>query len=88
LQIYRVAFQKSIQSFTALDIDIGLERILDRAIPEPPSDLPFSQEVIARLPEMAGGLTLARTFKIIDPKSKHPASEGWERAFQIFDLLL
>jgi Domain of unknown function (DUF1931) len=72
------------------DIDIGLERILDRAIPEPPSDLTFSQEAIARLPEMAGGLTLAvgRTFKIIDPKNKHPASEEWERAFQILDLLL
>ena len=71
-------------------IDIGLERILDRAIPEPPNDLTFSQEAIARFPEMAGGLTLAvgRAFQIIDPNSKHPASEEWERAFQIFNLLL
>ena len=30
----------------------------------------------------------ARTFKIIDPKTRHPATAEWERAFQIFDLLL
>jgi hypothetical protein len=33
-------------------------------------------------------LALARSFKIIDPEIKHPASEMWERAFQLFNLLL
>jgi hypothetical protein len=82
--------QESIQEFRALDSDVGLERILESAIPEPRSDLPFSQEVEQRLPEIAGGLSfaVARSFKIIDPKTKHPASEEWERAFQLFDLLL
>jgi uncharacterized protein DUF1931 len=42
------------------------------------------------LPVIAGGLSLAiaHAFKIIDPQIKHPATEEWERAFQIFDLLL
>jgi hypothetical protein len=82
--------QESIQAFEALDIDIGLERILDSAVPEPQSDLPFSLGVEAYLPVIAGDISLAvaRTFKIIDPKTRQPATPEWERAFQIFDLLL
>jgi hypothetical protein len=82
--------QESIHAFEALDLDIGLERILDRAVPEPMMDLPYSEETEARLPAIAGGLSLAvaRTFKITDPQIKHPATEECERAFQIFNLLL
>ena len=34
--------QESIHAFEALDMDIGLERILERNVPEPPFDLPYS----------------------------------------------
>jgi Domain of unknown function (DUF1931) len=56
----------------------------------PPLDLACSVETEARLPEIAGALSLAlaRTFKIIDPDFKNPQSERWERSFRIFDLLL
>ena len=56
----------------------------------PPLDLAYGVETEARLPEVAGGLSLAlaRTFKIIDPDLKNPQSEHWERSFRIFDLLL
>jgi len=82
--------QQSIHEFEALDLDIGLERILEKAVPEPQMDLPYSEETEARLPDIAGGLSLAfaRAFKIIDPKIKHLATEEWDRTFQIFDLLL
>lgn len=82
--------QESVHAFEKLDLDIGLERILDKAVPEPPIDLPYSEETEARLPAIAGGLSLAlaRTFKIIDPQVKHPATQMWERAFQVFNLLL
>jgi hypothetical protein len=82
--------QESIHAFEALDLDIGLGRILDRAVLEPMLDLPYSAEIETRLPAIEGGLSLAvaRTFKIIDPESKHPATGEWERAFQNFDLLL
>lgn len=81
---------RNIQAFQKLDIDIGLGCILDRIAPEPEFDLPYSEEIEARLPVIAGGssLAVARTFKIIDPQIKHPATEAWERAFQIFNLLL
>ncbi len=82
--------QESIHAFETLDLDIGLERILDQSVPEPQTDLPISDETEARLPAIAGGLSvaLARTFKLIDPQTKHPATEQWERAFRIFNLLL
>jgi hypothetical protein len=53
-------------------------------------DLPYSEETEARLPAIAGGLTLAiaRTFKIIDPDLKHPATREWEKAFRMFNQLL
>jgi len=82
--------QESIHAFEALDVDIGLGRILERTVPEPRIDLAYSDEIEARLAAVAGGLSfaVARAFKVIDPQSRHPATEQWERAFQIFDLLL
>jgi hypothetical protein len=45
---------------------------------------------LARLPDVVGGLSvaLARTFKILDPDVKNPQTSHWERAFQVFDLVL
>jgi histone H3/H4 len=82
--------QESIHAFEKLDLDIGLERILDETVPEPADDLPYSDETEARLPFIAGGvsLALARTFKIIDPEVKNPPTELWEQAFQVFNQLL
>ena len=83
--------QESIRAFEKLDVKIGLEPILDRKTPRPADlDRPFSVETDARLPAIAGGLSvaLARAFKIMDPELKHPVTEHWERAFQIFDQLL
>lgn len=82
--------QESIHAFESLDLDIGLEPILGKSVQEPLTDLPSSDETEARLPAIAGGLSLAlaRTFKLIDHQTKHPATEQWERAFRIFNLLL
>ncbi len=82
--------EESMRAFEKLDLDIGLERILGQEVREPQYDLPYSEETESRLPVIAGGLSLAlaRTIKVIDPAIKHPATEMWERAFEIFDLLL
>jgi hypothetical protein len=82
--------QEVIRDFENLDVDIGLERIVDKTTPIPPLDRPLSEETEARLPAIVGGLSLAlaSTFKIIDPDLKNPATEHWERAFEIFDQLL
>lgn len=82
--------QESIHEFDKLDLDIGLERILDNTVREPQGDLPYSEETEARLPVIAGGLSLApaRSFKLMDPELKNPPPEIWDRAFQLFNLLL
>jgi histone H3/H4 len=82
--------QESIHAFEKLDLDIGLERILDETVPEPADDLPYSDETEARLPFITGGvsLALARTFKIIDPEVKNPPTVLWQQAFQVFNQLL
>lgn len=81
--------QHCIHDFEALDLYIALSRILEHAVPGPQIDLLYSEETEARLPAIARGLSPAftRTFKIIDRQIKHLATEQWDRAFRIFDLL-
>lgn len=82
--------QESIHEFQRLDEEIELQPLLDDLVAIGPIDLALGVETEARLPKIAGGLSvaLARTFRIIEPERRNPASEQWERAFRIFDLLL
>jgi hypothetical protein len=82
--------QESIHEFRKLDEELELKPILEHLTAQPPLDLAYGVETEARLPEVAGGLSLAlaRTFKIIDPDLKNPQSLHWERSFRIFSLLL
>ena len=56
----------------------------------PPLDLAYSEETEARLPAIAGGISvaLAQTFKVIDPDLRNPQTQHWETVLRIFDLLL
>ncbi|MDB5367984.1 MAG: hypothetical protein JWM77_3911 [Rhodospirillales bacterium] len=82
--------QEDIHAFRRIDEDVEIQPILDQLALRPPLDRALSVETDARLPELAGGLVfaLARLFKILDPQLKNPQSEHWDKAEQIFDLLL
>jgi hypothetical protein len=82
--------RESILEFRQLDAEVELDPILDQLAARPPLDLPYGEELEALFPMIVGGLSvaLARSFKIIDPMLKNPATEHWKRSFQIFDLLL
>ena len=82
--------QESIHRFQKLDEDIELQPVLEHLATLPPLDLLVDEDTQARLPAVAGGLSvaLAEASKIIDPKLKNPGSVHWEQAFRIFDLLL
>jgi hypothetical protein len=82
--------QERMHEFRRLDESIELKPILDELTKRPVLDLGYNEETEARLPEIAGGLSvaLARSFRITDPELKNPMSAHWDRAFAVFDLLL
>lgn len=82
--------QERIHEFEKLDEEIELGPILGHIAARPPLDLSYGEDVEDRLPQVAGGLSvaLAHSFKIIDPDLKNPASEHWQKSFRIFDLLV
>jgi hypothetical protein len=73
-----------------VDPEIELKPILEHLATLPPLDLALADETEARIPGVAGGLSvaLARAFTIMDGAMRNPSSEDWERALRIFDLLL
>jgi hypothetical protein len=82
--------QESMHAFRKIDEEIELEPILDGLTKRPPLDLDCNDATEAELPRVAGGLSvaLARGFKVIEPGLKNPNYAHWDRAFQMFDLLL
>jgi hypothetical protein len=82
--------QECVHRFRKLDEEIGLEPILEGLAARPQLDLTLSEETRAELGEIAGGisLALAQAFRIIDPNVRNPQTVQWERAFQLFDLLV
>jgi hypothetical protein len=79
-----------VHEFRRLDQEVHLGPLLDRLARYPPLDASPSDETESRLPEIAGGLSvaLARAFKILDPEVENPRTEHWERVTRIFDLLV
>lgn len=82
--------QETIHDFRGMDEATEVRPMLQEIVAIPPQELAYSEETEGRLPEIAGGLSLAlaRAFKIIEPRLKNPQTEHWERAFRVFDLLL
>ena len=82
---------ESIQACRRIDDrELPVEPILEALSQLPQLHLGYDESVREALPRIVGGLSyaLARCFKIIDPKVKHPHGEHWRAAFEIFDLLL
>jgi hypothetical protein len=82
--------QETLHVFKKMNEEIELAPILEHLAALPPLDLAISAETEARLPVVAGGLSvaLARTFKVIDPALRTPHALHWERTFEMFNLLL
>jgi hypothetical protein len=82
--------QENIERFRKLDEEIALQPILEHPATLPLLDRAYSDQTEARLPEIAGGLSvaLARTFKIVDPTIKNLQGPQWERCTRIFNELV
>ena len=82
--------QESIHRFRRLELDVDVRPMLEEIATRPQLDLAVAVDVDESLPDVAGGVSLAlgQTFRLIDTTLRNPATVHWERAFQIFDLLL
>jgi hypothetical protein len=82
--------QETIGDFRKMSEAPELEPILADIAGRPYLDITLSEEAEARLPELAGALSLAlaRTFRIVDPEVENPQTEQWNKAFRVFRLLL
>jgi len=82
--------QETIHRFRQMNAELQLTNYMVGLIRLPPTDLAIGDETQARFPDIAGALclALAESFKIIDEDLKNPATEEWERAYRLFDLLL
>jgi hypothetical protein len=94
IELYDLPITKGLQErmreFKKLDEELELAPILASLAARPQMDVSIADETEARLPEVAGGVAvaLARSFRLLDPRVKNPQTAQWERAFQLFDLLL
>jgi len=81
--------QERMREFDKLDEAEEIRELLRQDVRRPPTDVTFAEETEQLLPELFGGLSiaLARSFRVIDPKLTNPASEQWERAFDMFRLV-
>lgn len=82
--------QERMHEFLKLDEDLEVVPLLEQLLTRPPLGIAISEDTEARLPAVAGGLSvaLAQAFKIIDPRVKNPGSAEWDQVFQLFELLL
>jgi hypothetical protein len=82
--------QESIHAFRPINEDIDLQSILEQLTRLPVLDMEYSDETRAKIPEIAGGLSvgLARSFKIMNPDLKNPMPNDWDKAFKVFDTVL
>ncbi|WP_326948669.1 DUF1931 family protein [Amycolatopsis sp. NBC_01307] len=82
--------QERMREFRKLDEDLEVVPLLEQLLARPPLGIALSEETEARLPAVAGGLSvaLAHAFKIIDPRVKNPGSAEWDQVFRMLELLL
>jgi hypothetical protein len=82
--------QDSMHAFERMDEDIEIEPILEDLAARPPLDVSLDDDTQARLPLIFGAISvaLARMFRLIDPELKLVHTEEWDRAFQLFRVLV
>jgi hypothetical protein len=82
--------QERMREFDKLDEAEEIRALLRGTIRRPPADVTFSEETEEELTELFGGMgiALARSFRIVDPDVTNPSTEHWDRAFDLFRMVL
>ena len=82
--------QEQIRAFGKLEEADELRQFLRGTVRRPPDDVTFGDETEDVLIEVFGGLgvALARSFRLLDEHVTNPTTEHWDRAFELFRLLV
>ena len=82
--------QQQIRAFGKLEEADELRQFLRGTVRRPPDDVTFGDETDDVLVEVFGGLAvaLARSFHLLDGHVTNPTTELWDRAFELFRLLV
>jgi hypothetical protein len=82
--------QERMREFGKLDEADQIRELLRGTLRRPPDDVTFGEETEDVLTEVFGGISvaLARSFRIVDPEVANPSTRHWERAFDLFRLLV
>jgi hypothetical protein len=82
--------QEQMRAFDKLEEADEVREFLRGTVRRPPADVTFGEETEDVLIEVFGGLgvALARTFRILDERVTNPTTQHWDRAFELFRLLV
>jgi hypothetical protein len=82
--------QEQIRAFGKFEEADQIRQVLRGTVRRPPDDVTFGDETEDVLIEVVGGLgvALARSFHLLDEHLKKPTTEHWDRALQLFRLLV
>jgi hypothetical protein len=82
--------QERMREFGTLGTADDLRQWLGQTLRRPPDDVTFGEETEAVLNDVFGGISvaLARSFRIVDADVKNPSTQHWDRAFELFRLLV
>lgn len=84
------ALQERMREFDQLDEAGEVRKLLRATLRRPPDDVTFGEETEDVLTDVFGGISiaLARSFRIVDPQVRNPSIQHWDRAFDLFRLLI
>ena len=82
--------QEQIRAFGKLEEADEIRQLLRGTVRRPPGDVTFAEDTEDVLVEVFGGISvaLARSFRLFDERVKNPTAVHWDRAFEMFRLLV
>ena len=82
--------QERIREFGRMGSADEMRQWMGQALRRPPDDITFGDETEEFLADVFGGISivLARSFRVVDPEVENPQSQHWDRAFELYRMVL
>jgi hypothetical protein len=82
--------QERIREFGKMGSADEMRQWMGQTLRRPPDDITFGDETEEFLADVFGGISiaLARSFRVVDPEVENPQSQHWDRAFELYRMVL